>query len=80
MGQNIPKPPLTEPVIIQCQFCTGLEVEMLDTDVRIVGWEDLPTLDTDQPERRIVLRIALPNEVARDLQRQLQRALSKGGH
>jgi hypothetical protein len=33
------KPPLTEPIIVNCAFITGCAVEAEDYTVRIVAWE-----------------------------------------
>lgn len=72
--------PLTEPTIVTSSFCTGTAVEARDTYVRIVGWEQLPDLGGEMQERRISCRTTLPTAVARELIRQLQRAVAKDGH
>lgn len=80
MAQKIHVPPLSEPQIVPCLFCSGIEIELLDSVVRVVGWVDLPTAEGDQPERRIVARMVMPADIARRLARDLQRSLARGGH
>jgi hypothetical protein len=80
MARHDPDPPITEPEIVHCLFSTGTEVEVTAHFARIVAWVDIPRLATELPERRIIARVVLPDNVARELTRQLQRGLAKGGH
>lgn len=80
MANGAHQPPLTEPVIVPCLFCTGMEVEVTADFVRIVGYVELPALGMDQPERRIISRVVMPNEIARELIRDMRKALAGGGH
>ena len=48
--------PLTEPDIINCLYMTGIEIDIDDDGVRLVGWTYLPKLGDDPAERRIVMR------------------------
>lgn len=80
MADLIPAPVMMEPVIVPTAFCTIIDVEVTAEYVRFVCSEDLPTLDGDQAERRIVARVAFPLSTARDLLRDLRRDLSQGRH
>jgi hypothetical protein len=80
MPDHSDQPPLTEPVMIQCLFCTGIEVEATDHFSRLTGWVELPAMGSGNPERRIMVRVVMPPEVARALSRDLRRGLAKGGH
>jgi hypothetical protein len=82
MAQKEPeRAPLTEPVVRDCLFCTGFEIETLSYGVvRFVGWVDVPALGYDQPERRVIARLVMPSKLARDLVKRLQRALHSGEH
>lgn len=71
---------LTEPEIIHCLYITGMAVEIADSVVRLVGWVSLPTLGGQTEERRIVLRCAMSNEQARNLQTVLRKGLTRGGN
>ena len=80
MAEVIPPAPLTEPVIVECNFVEGLYLEVRDDVVRVVGYIDLERTADSQPERRIVVRAAMPTIVARALIRDLRRAVSRGGN
>lgn len=81
MSEDEDRAVLTEPVVVRSAFVTGTAVEAEDTYVRIIAWEQLPTIEGDRiKERRIVLRAAMPSAVARVLLMQLRNALAKGGH
>jgi hypothetical protein len=76
-----PKPPrMTEPVTVPCLFCSGVEIEMGPTFVRIVGFVDLETVEYSPPERRIIARVVLPSDTARELLRSLRKQLNQGHH
>lgn len=78
-GQIVPAP-LTEPEIVQCHYIEGLHLEVRDAVIRIVGWIDLEVTADEQPERRIVVRAAMPTVVARGLIADLRRAVARGGN
>lgn len=81
MAESIPAPRMTEPVPVPCNLVEGTVIEVRDEIVRIVGFVDLETVeDGEPPERRIVVRIAMPAIVARALVRDLRRATARGGH
>lgn len=65
---------LTEPLVMLDAFATGIDVEPINGDVRLVAWVD------HQEERRIVGRLVLPDSVARALVRDLRKALSHGSN
>jgi hypothetical protein len=71
--------PLTEPNTIPCLYITGIGLEISDV-VRVVGWVHLPALGGETEERRIVVRFAISNTQARNLQTTLKKGLSRGGH
>lgn len=66
------EPPLTEPVIIADAFVTGIDLEPINGDIRLVGWV------THGEEHRIVARIVTPDSVARALVRDLRKLLHRG--
>lgn len=72
--------PLTEPNIITSTFITGGAIEVTQSAVRIVGWEELATVNGEMAEKRIVSRIVMTNATARDVLTALKDALSRGGH
>lgn len=80
MAEVIPPAPLTEPIVIECVFCEGVYLEVRDDFLRIVGFIDLERTADSQPERRIVIRAAMPTIVARALVRDLRKSLARGGH
>lgn len=80
MAQSITPAPLTEPEIVTCHFLEGIEIEMGDDFVRIVGWIYLHTGDLTGPERRIVARSVMPTRVAREVVRDLRKAVARGGN
>jgi len=74
--------PLSEPIIAQDVFSTGADLEITRHYVRIVHWVDLPADEGVQPaERRIVARIVMPTNVARDIfATRRRRTPPKGSH
>lgn len=77
MAQDDEPAPLTEPVIAQDVFATGINVEGIDGEIRLVAWVDV---SSDGAERRIVNRLVMPDAVARGLARDLRKLLARGGH
>lgn len=74
-------PRMTEPEVVQCVFCEGITLELRADVVRIVGWVDLETVGYETvPERRIVARAVMPTSVARELIRDLRKAVARGGN
>lgn len=80
MAELIPTSPLTEPKVVDCNFVEGVSLELRDDMVRLVGWIDLEQAADGQPERRIVVRAAMPTIVARALIRDLRKSLARGGN
>lgn len=80
MAEVIVPAPLTEPEIIPCHFWEGFEVELGDDYLRIVAWIYLRTGDLTGPERRIVARAVMPTRVAREVVRDLRKAVARGGN
>lgn len=81
MSSDGDRPPrMSEPKPVPCHFVEGVTVEVRDEFIRVVGWIDLETVEMDRPERRIVVRAALPTMVARALIRDLRKAVAKGGN
>lgn len=72
--------PLTEPVVVDCVFVEGAVLEVKSDVIRIVGWISLEATEGSQPERRIVVRAAMPTVVARGLIADLRRAVARGGN
>ena len=72
-------PILTEPLIVQDLFITGVEIEAAQHFARFVGWTLSKTDKRDTPERRIVMRLALPIDVAREIWADLADALREEG-
>ncbi|WP_119273110.1 hypothetical protein [Taklimakanibacter deserti] len=73
-------PPLIEALVVSTCFITGGALEVTDTCVRLVGWETLPIIEGGAGERRVITRIAMSTDTARDLMAGLRSALAKGGH
>jgi hypothetical protein len=67
-------PPLTEPLIVGDAFATGVGIEPINGDIRLIAWV------THAEEHRIVARIVLPDSVARALIRDLRKALASGSN
>jgi hypothetical protein len=67
-------PPLSEPTIILDVFATGVDVERVDGEVRLIAWV------SHGEEHRIVDRLVLPDAVARALARDLRKALASGSN
>lgn len=80
MADVIVPAPLTEPEIVACHFWEGIEIELGDDFIRIVGWINLQTADLTGPERRIVARAVMPTRVAREVVRDLRKAVARGGN
>jgi hypothetical protein len=76
----IPASPLTEPKVVDCVFCEGVILEIRDDVLRMVGFIDLETAADGKPERRIVVRAAMPTIIARALIRDLRKSLARGGN
>lgn len=57
--------PLTEPSIVPDVLLTGATIEMSEHVCRITGWTDLPP--GEPKERRVVVRLVLPIDVAKEL-------------
>ncbi|MBZ9922211.1 hypothetical protein LB579_31525, partial [Mesorhizobium sp. BR1-1-7] len=74
MAEEDKDPPLTEPLIVGDAFATGVDIESINGDVRLIAWV------THAEEHRIVARIVLPDSVARALIRDLRKALSHGSN
>lgn len=74
------KAPLTEPVVVNSVFLTGAVIEATDTCVRLVGWEEIATINGEIAERRIVSRLVVTTTTARAIAKSIQQALAKGGH
>ena len=72
-------PILTEPLIVQDLVITGAEIEAGQHIVRFVGWTLSKTDKHDTPERRIVTRLAMPVDVAREIWADLADALREEG-
>jgi hypothetical protein len=67
-------PPLSEPIVVLDSFATGVDVEPINGDVRLIAWV------THADEHRIVARVVLPDSVARALIRDLRKALASGSN
>jgi hypothetical protein len=74
MPEEETDPPLAEPVIIEDTFATGVDIERVDGEVRLVAWV------THGEEHRIVNRLVLPDGVARALIRDLRKTLASGSN
>jgi hypothetical protein len=76
MAQEIDKR-LTEPTTVADVFCTGVDVELHDGFVRLVGCSSFRIVSYETPpEARIVGRLAMPTLAARALLRDLRKALA----
>jgi hypothetical protein len=73
-------PAMTEPQLVHCLFCTGVDVQHTDHFTRLIGWVELPSPGYDFDERRIMVRLVMPPDVARALSRDLRRSLTKGAN
>lgn len=81
MARHDSPPRMTEPVVVPCHFLTGLDAQVIEGDlIRVTGWVDLPIVGYDGPERRIVARVVMPNDVARGLLRDLRKKLVQVSH
>jgi hypothetical protein len=72
-------PPLTEPLIVQDLIITGAEIEADQHLVRFVGWALAKTGKLEPAERRIVVRLAMPIDAAREIWADLADALGEEG-
>jgi hypothetical protein len=72
-------PPLTEPLIVQDLVITGAEIEAERHLVRFVGWTLSKTGRLELAERRIVVRLAMPIDAAREIWADLADALREEG-
>jgi hypothetical protein len=72
MPEEESDPPLTEPMIVADTFATGVDIERVDGEVRLIAWV------THGEEHRIVNRLVLPDAVARALIRDLRKSLASG--
>jgi hypothetical protein len=72
MPEEDADPPLTEPMIVQDTFATGVDIERVDGEVRLIAWV------THGEEHRIVNRLVLPDAVARAMLRDLRKSLASG--
>jgi hypothetical protein len=72
MGDHDPKrpPPLVEPEVIPLSFITGGAVEVDGELVRVLGWSEFPMAEEISPERRVVVRLAMPLSLALKLHEQ----------
>jgi hypothetical protein len=81
MAEAIKAPRMTEPEPVDCRFIEGMEVEIREEFLRITGWIDLETAEEGlAPERRIVVRAAMPLLVARALILDMRSRLARGGN
>ena len=71
-------PPLTEPLIIQDLLISGVEIEADRHLVRFVGWT-LAKTGHDPVERRVVSRLAMSIDAAREIWADLADALGREG-
>ena len=72
--------PFTEPLIVPDIVITGAEIEAAGPHiVRVVGWTLTKTDKLDTPERRIVVRLSVPLDVAREIWADLADALREQG-
>jgi hypothetical protein len=69
------EPPLTEPLIVPALFISGMIVDAGLDVVRLVGWETTPF--GNPSERRIVVRVAMTVEAARELHAGLGEVLGR---
>jgi hypothetical protein len=72
-------PPLSEPLIIDDLVITGAEIEADRHLVRFVGWTLSKTGNLEPAERRIVARLVMPIDVAREIWADLADALREEG-
>lgn len=81
MGEAVEPPHMTEPEPVDCHFVEFVAIEVRDEFVRIVGAIDLETVQEGMPpERRIVVRAAMPLTVAKALIRDLRHVLVRGAN
>jgi hypothetical protein len=71
-------PPLSEPLIIHDLVISGVEIEADRHIVRFVGWT-LAKAGCVLAERRIVVRLAMPIDAAREIWANLADALGQEG-
>lgn len=82
MQDEAERPPLHEPIITPDIFSTGADLEITRHYVRVVYWVEYPADDGVQPvERRIVARIVMPTNIAREIfATRRKRQPPKGSH
>ncbi|MER9937451.1 hypothetical protein [Mesorhizobium sp. M0088] len=82
MSEHDPTEPpnMTEPDTVWTRFVTVTKVEVTEHFVRIVALDDFAVVGYDGAERRIVSRLVMPIDAARDLERDLRKALRSGSH
>lgn len=71
--------PTTEPLIVPDLFITGATVERNSHIVRLVGMVRIPRVGNESEELRIVVRLAMPVDAARDLHRAIEQAMGECG-
>ena len=74
------EPPLTEPVVVPCLYCTGAGVARAPHAVQLVFWVHSPGPGLGDEERRLTVRVALPIDATRVLARSLNRELKDMGN
>lgn len=72
-------PRLAEPILRDCHFWQGVEIETGPDFLRVSAWVQLETVEFSPPERRIVARAVMTTDGARELVRVLRKALARGG-
>jgi hypothetical protein len=70
-GQQKEEPALSEPVIVSDIFVSGLHVTRGEGWMRFVGWTSTGGAEGEFPERRIVVRFAMPEMAVRKLRHDL---------
>lgn len=73
-------PRMTEPDTVWTRFITTTKVEVTEHFVRVVGLDDFTVVGYDGPERRLVVRLVLSIDAARELERDLRKGLQTGSH
>jgi hypothetical protein len=75
---NEPEAALTEPSLITCEFVTGCAVDADEHVLTFTGWIFTPHTEGNMPERRIIVRFAMPISAARALRSELNKKLAAG--
>jgi hypothetical protein len=76
-GAEEQETPLTEPVTCSCLFITGGAFEVSDGSIRLVAWVEMPSLNGQKRERRIVARLAMSDITGGDLNASLSEILAR---